>query len=317
MIWIMSDITNLVLACVICNKYNRSNKKTDLLSHEIPDIPFDKIGADIAHERRKDYLVIVDYFSRWVEVTKLKWKTAQELIKKCKKIFARLGIPSVLIVDNMPFNSHKFKLFAKEWGIEIINTSPNYPVSNGLAEKYVGIIKKMIKKCSETNNDIEDYLLNYRNTPLVNMGLSPANLLQSRILRTKLPIKDIQNKKISININKKMKENQLNQKKYFDKKGTIKEVAFEEKEKIWLQDKLNKTWSEATVIKKLKWPRCYLVRDSRGRELRRNIIFMRKRKTVSLEFEEEEVKGDEDVISKKVRTSERTKKKPDRLVYYE
>lgn len=121
----------------------------------------------------------------------------------------------MLIADNMPFNSYQFKLFAKDWGFEINNTSPNYPVSNGLAEKYVVIIKKMIKKCSESNSDIEDYLLNYRNTPLVNIGLSPANILQNRMLRTKLPIKDIQVKKINININEKIKENQLKQKKIF------------------------------------------------------------------------------------------------------
>jgi len=57
---------------------------------------------------------------------------------------------------------------------------------------------------------------------------------------------------------KKKKKNERKQnktkkkKKYFDNKGTIIEVVFEEKEKIWLQDKVNKTWSEATVIKKLK-----------------------------------------------------------------
>ncbi|KAF0685201.1 Uncharacterized protein FWK35_00034197, partial [Aphis craccivora] len=200
----------------------------------------------------------------WVEFTKLKWKTAQELIKKCKQNICKTGY------------------LLKSRGLKL------------LTQAQTGLLVIVWQKNI--------------NTPLVNIGLSPANLLQSRILKTKLLIKDIQNKKISININEKMKENQSNQKKkYFDNKGTIIEVVFEEKEKIWLQDKVNKTWSEAT-------PRCYLLRDSRGRELRRNIIFMRKRKTVSLEFEEEEVKGDGDVISKKVRTSERTKKKPERLI---
>jgi len=42
------DITNLVLACTICNKYTRSNSKNELLNHDILDVPFDKIGADIA-----------------------------------------------------------------------------------------------------------------------------------------------------------------------------------------------------------------------------------------------------------------------------
>jgi len=43
-------------------------------------------------------------------------------------------------------------------------------MSNGLSEKYVGFVKKMIKKCRETNDELEDYLLTYRNTPLVNVG---------------------------------------------------------------------------------------------------------------------------------------------------
>jgi len=29
-------------------------------------------------------------------------------------------------------------------------------------------------------------------------------------------------------------------KKYFDQKGTVKETTFEEKEKVWLQDKFKK-----------------------------------------------------------------------------
>jgi len=41
---IVSDNTNLVLACEICNKYTRSNKRNELLNHEIPDVPFDKVG---------------------------------------------------------------------------------------------------------------------------------------------------------------------------------------------------------------------------------------------------------------------------------
>lgn len=115
------------------------------MNHDIPDSPFDKVGVDIAHYGGKEYLVMVDYFSKWVEVSKLKWKTAQEMIKKCKKIFARFGIPSVLIADNVSFNSVLFKTFSKDWRIEIQNSSPKYPRSNGLSEKYVGIVKNMLK----------------------------------------------------------------------------------------------------------------------------------------------------------------------------
>jgi len=167
----MSEITNLVLTCPVCNEYNRSNRN-ELLSHEIPKyIPFDKVGADIAQYGGKDYLVIVDYFSRWVEVSKLKCKTATELSKECKKVYARFGIPSIMIADNMPFYSVQYRSFAKQWGFHINNTSPNHPMSNGLLEKYVGLVKKMIKKCKETNDELEDYLLTYRNTPQILVSL--------------------------------------------------------------------------------------------------------------------------------------------------
>ena len=98
----MTDITNLILTCCICNKFYKSNKKNELINHEILDIPFDKVV--IAHYSGKDYLIVVDYFSRQIEVGKLKWKIAQEMIKKCKKIFSGFGIPSILVADNIPLN---------------------------------------------------------------------------------------------------------------------------------------------------------------------------------------------------------------------
>lgn len=36
-----------------------------------------------------------------------------------------------------PFNSMEFKIFTNDWGIEHITTSPNYPQSNGLAERSI------------------------------------------------------------------------------------------------------------------------------------------------------------------------------------
>ncbi|KAG5858283.1 hypothetical protein JTB14_020061 [Gonioctena quinquepunctata] len=62
--------------------------------------------------------------------------------------------------------------------------SPHYPRSNGLAEKAVQIAKNMLKKC----DDIHLALLEYRNTPISGSDESPAQLLNNRHLRSKLPI---------------------------------------------------------------------------------------------------------------------------------
>jgi len=43
-----------------------------LKSLSIPDYPFQKAGIDIAEINDSNYLVAMDYYSRWLEVLKLK-----------------------------------------------------------------------------------------------------------------------------------------------------------------------------------------------------------------------------------------------------
>lgn len=71
-----------------------------------------------------------------------------------------------------------------------------------------------LKKSKETNSELMDYLINYRNWSI---GLLPANLLQSQKIRTKLPIKELMINNDIQTIKGIMKENQNNQKEYFDK----------------------------------------------------------------------------------------------------
>lgn len=64
-----------------------------------------------------------------------------------KATFARLGIPERVISDNGPqYASHEFSEFAKEWDFIHETSSPNHQQANGLAEKYVQIIKRLFSK---------------------------------------------------------------------------------------------------------------------------------------------------------------------------
>jgi len=45
---------------------------------------------------------------------------------------------------------------------------------------------------------------------------------------------------------------------YFDRKGTVEKTVYKEGDNVWIQNKFNKTWGEARIIKKLDLPRCYL-----------------------------------------------------------
>ena len=66
-------------------------------------------------------------------------------------------------------------------------SDPYYPISNGHAEKMVGVAKSLIKK-SESLEELRTMLQIYNSTPSVTTGVSPAEMLMSRKIRTSLPM---------------------------------------------------------------------------------------------------------------------------------
>ena len=264
-------------SCKVCTRFQRSRTREPLLNHDIPDIPFYKVGADIAYFAGKNYLVVVDYYSRWIEVLELLNKTSAEIINKMRNIFSRFGIPALLIADNNPFNSYEFSSFLKEWNITLYTSSPHHHQSNGLAEKAVGTVKKMLKKSAETNQNFELYMLNYRNAPVAGFEYSPSQLLMNRTLRSKLPIpiKKLKHEIVSSNIMYKMQKSKKSQENYYNKKCS-KLLEFIGGEKVWLQNIVSHLWEPAIIVKKLNDPRSYLVRTRHNKILRRNSIYLKK-----------------------------------------
>ena len=74
-------------------------------------------------------------------------------------------------------------MFAAEFGIHHVTSSPGHPSGNGETERAVRTIKDILR----SSNNPYISILNYHSTPLAN-GLSPAQLLMNRQLRTKLPV---------------------------------------------------------------------------------------------------------------------------------
>lgn len=170
-----TEIEEKIKTCEICQKYQRNKTKEPMISHEIPKEPWKKLAADISEFRGQQYLVIVDYYSKYPEVARLRGKGSQAVIEIMKPIFARQGIPDELIADNNPFGSREMNIFAKEWNFKITTSSPRYPQSNGQAERFVNIVKTIMKKCSEDESDPNIGLLHYRNTPITGLEYSPAS----------------------------------------------------------------------------------------------------------------------------------------------
>jgi len=106
-------------------------KSISQLPHEVPDRPWAKLGPDIFTYNGTDHILVVDYFSKYPKVVSLRTKTAQEIINKLKSLFARHGVPDMLVSDNMPYASQAFRQFAADWNFNLVTSGPTYPQSNG------------------------------------------------------------------------------------------------------------------------------------------------------------------------------------------
>ena len=74
-------------------------------------------------------MVLIDYYSNWIEPHKMIYTTNAEAVISClKSSFAKFGIPFELVCDNgPPFSSDKFQEFAHDYGFSVIHPSPYYP----------------------------------------------------------------------------------------------------------------------------------------------------------------------------------------------
>ena len=108
-----------------------------------------KLGINYFTLSNQDYLIIVDYFSKYPEVIPMSSKTALLTIKVMMSVFSKHGIPDTVIADSMPFSSVELHKFAKEWDFTITTSSPNYPQLNSLVERNIQTIKRLFSKAKE------------------------------------------------------------------------------------------------------------------------------------------------------------------------
>ena len=89
-----------------------------------------------------------------------------------------------MVSDNGPcYTAETFANLMKEYAVNHITSSLHYPQSNGLAEKFVLVVKNLFYKAKEEGADIDKYLIIYCNIPLASTSKSPMQMLQQRSAR--------------------------------------------------------------------------------------------------------------------------------------
>ncbi|XP_033730104.1 uncharacterized protein K02A2.6-like [Pecten maximus] len=176
------EIADVVKNCTTCIR-KRADIPEPLKPSEFPERPWQKLGTDLFHWKGSNYLLVVDYFSRYIELAKLSSTTSPDIVLHLQSMFARHGIPETLVSDNGPqYASAVFQQFADKYGFIHRTSSPHHPQGNGETERAVQTVKRLFGG----SKDSYLALLAYRATPL-RCGHSPAELLMGRKIRTTLP----------------------------------------------------------------------------------------------------------------------------------
>ena len=245
------------------------------MSTPLPSYPWERIAADLFELKGSNFLLVADYYSRFIEVQKLTTTTSSNIISQLKAIFARFGVPATMITDNGPqFDSHEMKEFAQAYEFQHTTTSPYFPQSNGFVERMV----KTVKKLFEHSIDPYKSLLSYRSTPLPWCGHSPAELLMGRRIRTDIPqVKEnfipkwehIQNfRQLDAKYKKSQKEN-------YDRRHRVRTLPMlPDKQTVWVETRGDQIPGQ--IQQPASTPRSYVIETPSG-ELRRNRAHLRVR----------------------------------------
>jgi hypothetical protein len=266
-----AQLASTIDGCVVCLK--RKNSRIEpMIPSETPMHPWEKVALDVADTKGTHYLVIVDCYSRYPEISPIPNLTSAAIIRVCKDTFARHGIPCELKCDNAtPLVSQEFKKFLHEWGIAQVTSSPHYPKSNGQAESAVKVTKRLL----EASNDPYLALLAYRNTPILGLKASPAQLCMSRNLRSTVPLPPHKLMPAVVppaEIRTRDQHKKAAQKCHHDARHKVKTSGeLKVGNRVWFKDLKR----EGTILRKCTEPRSYIVKTALD-TLRRNRLHLTK-----------------------------------------
>ena len=221
------------------------------LGQEIPAFPWTNLAIDIFHFEGDSYLLLVDYASRYPFIHKLTSLTPQHVIVHLKVNFSEYGWLDTIVSDNVPcYTAEAFTKTMQEYRVNHITSSPPYPQSNGLVEKFVQTVKSLFYKAREEGVDLYKALMIYWNTPLTSNLQSLMQILQNRTARSQLPMSNSARRQLGLETEKlQIKTKNENLPSYDLHLG----------QDVMMQDHARKRWSPVVIIRLCKEPRCYQV----------------------------------------------------------
>ena len=162
------DVGEFIKGCALCNKNKGGQRKNVFpLTQNHAGVPMEKVHIDfmgpypVTKRGNQHILVMVDQFTKWIEVIPLPSQTAEETAKAAvNEFFSRFGYPLQVLSDQgTNFESDLFKEMCKLLRIHKARTTAYRPSANGQAERMNRTMLAAIRSfVNAQQNDWDEFL---------------------------------------------------------------------------------------------------------------------------------------------------------------
>jgi len=253
------QIETQVRQCDACQSVRNMPAKAPLNPWPWAVRPWQRIHIDYAQKGKDNFLVVIDSHTKWIEVVVMRSTTSEATIDALRSIFSRFGLPEEVVSDNGPqLASEEFAVFMSKNGIKHTLVPPYHPSSNGAAERAVQVVKRGLAKLDTAyphlslKQKLANFLLAYRDTPQSTTGVSPAELMLGRRLRTRFSL-------LKPNLAQAVEKRQVQQKVAYDTRTKYREFDVGDTVCVRSHHNGKEHWENGTIVK-VCGQRNYLIR---------------------------------------------------------
>ncbi len=292
---INNDIRNAISTCSVCLEHQPCQQKEPMHSQPIPKGRFEIVSTDLFSIKGDTYLILVDHFSKYWEISHLQETTAEAVVGELKQHFARYGIPKLLISDNGPqYQCQEFRAFATEWQFSHHTSSPHHPRGNATAEAAVKNAKNILKKARADGRDPWLAILEHQNIPSADSTGSAVQKFMSRRTKSLIPIRSDKLEPQIVpteTVIASQVETKRKAKLHYDKQAKeLPPLVIGQQVRAKVRPQSSATWSPGKVVNKLT-PRSYII-EAENRQYRRNRSHIRRSNEVNTPKLQDELKAE-------------------------
>ena len=175
---------------------SKRSHRAPLISIKVEE-PWELVGIDVAGPLKetkagnKHIILVIDSFSKYLIAKATKNFTGETTTKFVKEeLISKYGVPKALLSDQgRNFESNQFEQFCKDSGIKKVRTTSYHPQCNGMTERTIRTIKKMLSCYVNEDHDNWDEILAevvfaYNNSEHSSTGFAPNQVIFGRILES-------------------------------------------------------------------------------------------------------------------------------------